>query len=242
MTAFSSPLRAVISLQDTMSGELPHAPYPLALGQFVPASPMVLAGFRHSRPIPASLPPRKDTLMSLDTLKSRMPDYAKDLKLNLGSLVNETVLTDQQKYGCMLASAHAVGEPVTLRALAAEAQGKMTPEAIKAAKAASAIMGMNNVYYRATHLISNTTYTTVPAKLRMNVIGSPGIDKADFELFSLAVSAVNGCGMCLDAHEAELRKHGLTTDQIQAGLRIGAVVNAAARVMAAESALESESV
>ena len=179
--------------------------------------------------------------MSLDTLKSRMPDYAKDLKLNLGSLVNETVLTDQQKYGCLLASAHAVGEPVTLRALEAEAQGKMTPEAIKAAKAASAIMGMNNVYYRATHLISNTTYTTVPAKLRMNVIGSPGIEKADFELFSLAVSAVNGCGMCLDAHEAELRKHGLTTDQIQAGLRIGAVVNAAARVMAAETALESES-
>ena len=79
--------------------------------------------------------------MSLDTLKSRMPDYAKDLKLNLGSLVNETILSDQQKYGCLLASAHAVGEPVTLRALAAEAEGKISPEAVNAAKAASAIMG-----------------------------------------------------------------------------------------------------
>ena len=178
--------------------------------------------------------------MSLDTLKSRLPDYAKDLKLNLGSLANETILTDQQKYGCMLASAHAVGEPHTLRGLEAEARGKLSDDAIRAAKAASAIMGMNNVYYRAVHLVSNATYQTVPAKLRMNVIGAPGIEKADFELYSLAVSAVNGCGMCLDAHEAELRKRGLTTDQIQAGLRIGAVDNAVARTMAAETALEAE--
>jgi lipoyl-dependent peroxiredoxin subunit D len=175
--------------------------------------------------------------MSLDALKSQLPDYAKDLKLNLGSLANETLLTDQQKYGCMLASAHAVGEPHTLRALDAEARSKLSAEAVNAARTASAIMGMNNVYYRAVHLVSNATYQTVPAKLRMNVLGNPGVAKADFELFSLAVSAVNGCGMCLDAHEAELRKHGLTTEQIQAGLRIGAVVNAAARVMAAETAL-----
>ena len=164
--------------------------------------------------------------MSIESLKSSLPDYAKDLKLNLGSLMNETLLSDQQKYGCFLACAHAVGEPQTLTALEAEADGKLSPEAIKAAKAASAIMGMNNVYYRSIHLISNSTYQTLPAKLRMNVIGAPGI---------LGVSAVNGCGMCLDAHEAELRKHGLSTEQIQAGIRIGAVVNAVARVLAAEA-------
>jgi alkyl hydroperoxide reductase subunit D len=98
-------------------------------------------------------------------------------------------------------------------------------------------MAMNNVYYRATHLVSNTTYRTLPAKLRMNVIGAPGIEKADFELYSMAVSAVNGCGMCLDAHEAELRKHGLTTEQIQTSLRIAAVINAVAKVIDAEAAL-----
>lgn len=172
--------------------------------------------------------------MSIESLKSSLPDYAKDLKLNLGSLMNETLLSDQQKYGCFLACAHAVGEPQTLTALEAEAD-ELSPEAIKAAKAASAIMGMNNVYYRSIHLISNSTYQTLPAKLRMNVIGAPGIEKADFELYSLGVSAVNGCGMCLDAHEAELRKHGLSTEQIQAGIRIGAVVNAVARVLAAEA-------
>ncbi|MCL4145299.1 UNVERIFIED_CONTAM: hypothetical protein GTU68_031914 [Idotea baltica] len=175
--------------------------------------------------------------MTIDAVKSALPDYAKDLKLNLGSLLNETILTEQQKYGCLVACAHAVGEGQMLRAAVAEAADKLSEEAMRAAKAASAIMGMNNVYYRSTHLISNTVYQTVPAKLRMNVIGAPGIEKADFELFSLAVSAINGCGMCLDSHEAELKKHGLTTDQIQAAIRLGAVVNAVARVLAAEAAL-----
>ncbi len=178
--------------------------------------------------------------MSLETLKTLIPDYAKDIRLNIGSLANETILSDQQKYGCYLASAHAVGEPSALRAIEAEARSKLSAEALNAAKAASAIMGMNNVYYRATHLVSNETYTTMPARLRMNVIGNPGVDRADFELWSLAVSAINGCGMCLDAHEAELRKHGVTSEQIQAAIRIGAVVNAAARVMAAEAALAAE--
>ena len=174
--------------------------------------------------------------MSIDTIKSALPDYAKDLKLNIGSLLNETILNDQQKYGTLLACAHAVGEPTLVKAVNAEVEGKLSAEAATAAKAAAAIMGMNNVYYRATHLIANETYATLPAKLRMNVIGAPGIDKADFELFSLAVSAVNGCGMCLDSHEAVLRKHGMTTEQIQTGIRIGAVVNGIAQTLRAEAA------
>lgn len=174
--------------------------------------------------------------MSIDVLKSALPDYAKDLKLNLGSLVNETLLDDQKKYGCLLACAYAIGTPDIVKNISAETADKLSPEAAKAAKAAAAIMGMNNVYYRSVHLISNETYATLPAKLRMNVIGAPGIDKADFELFSMAVSAINGCGMCLDAHEAELRKAGMTSEQIQTSLRIGAVLNAVARVLAAESA------
>lgn len=177
--------------------------------------------------------------MSLDHLKSLMPDYAKDLKLNLGSLVNETILSDQQKYGCYLAVAHAVGEPETLKAIAAEVEGKISAEAIQGAKAASAIMGMNNVYYRSTHLISDNTYSTMPAKLRMQVIGNPGVDKEDFELFCVAVSAVNGCGMCLDSHAGVLRKAGMTSEQIQAAIRIAAVVNAAAHVVMAETALSN---
>jgi alkyl hydroperoxide reductase subunit D len=96
---------------------------------------------------------------------------------------------------------------------------------------------MNNVYYRSLHLLSNGEYKTLPARLRMNILANPGVDKADFELWSTAVSAVNGCGMCLDSHEAELKKHGVPTQSIQAALRIAAVVNAASRVIAAEAAL-----
>ena len=174
--------------------------------------------------------------MSIETLRSALPDYAKDLKLNLGSLMNETILSDQQKYGCLLACAHAIGQPEVVRAADAEVGERLSNEARTAAKAAAAIMGMNNVYYRAVHLLSNEVYGSLPAKLRMNVIAKPGVDKADFELFSLAVSAVNACGMCLDAHEAELRKHQITSEQIQAALRIAAVVNAVSRVLAAERA------
>ena len=174
--------------------------------------------------------------MSIEDLRSVLPDYAKDLKLNLGSLMNETILSDQRKYGCLLACAHALGQPEVLRAAEAEADGRLTPEARTAAKAAAAIMAMNNVYYRAVHLLSNEVYGSLPARLRMNVIANPGVDKSDFELFSLAVSAVNACGKCMDAHEAELRKHQVTSEQIQAALRIAAVVNAVSRVLAAEQA------
>ena len=174
--------------------------------------------------------------MSLDALKNRLPDHAKDIKLNLSSLARETVLDDQKKYGVFLASAYAVGERETLNDIVSEVEDKLSAEALSAAKAAASIMGMNNVFYRFNHLVSASDYKTMPAKLRMNVIGNPGVDKADFELWSLAVSAINGCGMCIDAHEHELRKAGLTTEQIQAAVRIASVVNAAAAVIRAEAA------
>jgi alkyl hydroperoxide reductase subunit D len=98
-------------------------------------------------------------------------------------------------------------------------------------------MGMNNVYYRALHLMKNEEYRTLPARLRMNILANPGVEKVDFELWSLAVSAINGCGMCLDAHEDELRKHGVTAQEVQAALRIAAVVHAVAQVLRAEEAV-----
>lgn len=175
--------------------------------------------------------------MSIDALRDTLPDYAKDQKLNLGSLAGDTSLTDQQKWGAFLAAAFATGEPAMIKAIAAETAEKLSPEAANAAKAAAAVMGMNNVYYRSTHLISNAEYRTLRAGLRMNIISNPGVEKADFELWSLVVSAINGCGMCLDSHEAELRKHGMTAAQIQTGLKIAAVINAVAATVRAESAL-----
>lgn len=175
--------------------------------------------------------------MSLDDLRGRIPDYAKDIRLNLGTLAAESVLSDQQKYGTFLASALAGGNAHVIRAVAAWTADKLSPEAATAAKAAASIMAMNNVYYRATHLLDAPEYKTMPAKLRMNVFASPGVDKVDFELWSLAVSAINGCGACLDAHEKVVRKGGLSAEQAQAAIRIAATVSAAAAVLDGEDAL-----
>jgi lipoyl-dependent peroxiredoxin subunit D len=175
--------------------------------------------------------------MSLDALRETLPAYAKDLSLNLSSLAAETTLTDQRKWGAFVASAYAVGTPAVVKAVeAAAVNAGLSDEARAAAKAAAAIMGMNNVYYRATHLLTSKEYATLPARLRMNVIANPGVEKADFELWSTAVSAINGCGMCLDAHESELKKHGVSAQEIQAAIRIAAVVNAVSRVLTAEAA------
>ena len=174
--------------------------------------------------------------MSLDWIRDALPPYAKDLSLNLSSLANETALTDQQKWGTFLASAHAVGQPKVVKAVEAAAGAHLTAEAANAAKAAAAIMGMNNVYYRSLHLMKNQEYRTLPAKLRMNVIANPGVEKNDFELWCTAVSAISGCGMCLDSHEDELRKHGMPTVNVQTAIRIAAVVNAASHVLAGEAA------
>jgi alkyl hydroperoxide reductase subunit D len=169
--------------------------------------------------------------MALEELKALLPDFAKDIRLNLSTLAGEEELTDQQKWGCFLSCAIATRDKVLARHIAEETDGKLTAEAKQAAYAAATIMGMNNVYYRFVHLETKGEFQSMPAKLRMNVIGSPGVDKVDFELWSLAVSALNGCGMCIDAHVDQLVKHGMDKTKIQTAVRIGAVINAAANAL-----------
>ena len=175
--------------------------------------------------------------MSIQTLKDRLPEYAKDLKLNLGSLAAETVLNDTLKAGTFVAAAFASRNPEVIAAINVEFGEKLAPADFTAAKAAAAIMGMNNVYYRALHLMQNPEYRTIPAKLRMNILGNPGVDKTDFELWCLAVSAINGCGRCLESHEKVLRGAGLSREPIQEAIRIAAVVHAAAATLDGEAAL-----
>ncbi|HEY6240478.1 MAG TPA: carboxymuconolactone decarboxylase family protein [Burkholderiales bacterium] len=174
--------------------------------------------------------------MSIQNLKDRLPEYAKDLKLNLSTLAAETVLDEEKKAGTFVASAIASRNAEVTRAVLAEFGGKLEPATLKAAQAAAAIMGMNNVYYRFVHLVEKDEYSKLPAKLRMNVMASPGTTKDNFELWSLAASAVNGCGMCIAAHEGVLRAAGVSAEQIQAAVRIAAVVHAVAATLDAEDA------
>ncbi len=174
--------------------------------------------------------------MTIESLKAAMPDYARDIKLNLDTLSKDITLTPVQRAGTFIACAMASKEPTVLRAIMVEYAGSLTPEQLTAAKAAAALMGMNNIYYRFVHLVEKADYKTLPAKLRMNFIGNPGVPKDEFELWSLAVSAINGCGMCMASHEHILREHGLTIEQVQTAIRIAATVHATAGVFFAETA------
>lgn len=176
--------------------------------------------------------------MSIEALKDQWGDYAKDIRLNIGTVLTTDGAPDlsaSQIFGIALASAYATKSAAVIEAVKAEA-GDQLPEAERhAAKAAATIMAMNNVYYRFVHLVSDKEYGKLPAKLRMNVIGSPGIAKADFELYSLAVSAINGCGMCMDAHVHEVTKAGISPTGVQSTIRIASVINAAAQAESIKS-------
>ena len=178
--------------------------------------------------------------MSLQALRDRLPEYAKDIKLNLGALAQEPVLSEKQRAGTFIASALGARNPEVAAAIVAEFAPKLDAKELAAARAAAAVMAMNNVYYRFLHLVENEEYGKLPAKLRMNAIASHGIPKADFELWCLAVSAINGCGMCIESHEKVVRKDGMTAEQVQAAVRIAAAVNAAAAVLDAEAAVERQ--
>ena len=173
-------------------------------------------------------------MITLDTTRDAIPDYARDLRLNLGSVLTTSGapgLSEKQIWAVALASAIASRNTELTRDIEALAATHLDATYVNGARAAAAVMGMNNVYYRFLHLVEDPEYAQLPARLRMNVIGNPGIDKVDFELLSLAVSAINGCGTCVASHERQLRKHELTRETVQSAVRIAATVHAVARVL-----------
>ena len=166
--------------------------------------------------------------MSIASLQDRFPAYARDVKLNLSAMAEDDSLTPQQKYGLFVACGHATRNADVAAALEGEAASPLSAEALDAARGAGVLMGINNVYYRFLHLTSNPEYRTMPARLRMQLIGKPGVDKVDFELWCLAVSAINGCGMCMDSHEKVVREGGLPASAVQTAVRFAAIIQPAA--------------
>ena len=173
--------------------------------------------------------------MSIENLKSGLPEFAKDLKLNLGSLARSTELNQQQLWGTFLATAAATKSATVLSEIADEARQHLSDEAFNAALGAASIMGMNNVAYRAKEFLGDD-YTQVRMGLRMNIIANPGVEKADFELWSLAVSTINGCEHCAVAHDKTVREEGLTKEQVWEAVKIAAVVQAIAQTVQVENA------
>jgi alkyl hydroperoxide reductase subunit D len=180
--------------------------------------------------------------MQLETLLEQVPEYAKDLKLNIGSVLRQPDLTAAQTWGTAVACAIAARNPRLTAALESEAAPHLGEQGMFAARAAGAVMGMNNIFYRFRHLSSNAKYSEMPARLRMQVIGRHGAAPADFELYCLAVSAVNGCGVCIDSHEKVLREKGVGEETVLAAVRIASVIHALAAVLDAPHEWAAEQV
>ncbi len=169
--------------------------------------------------------------MTLDELKSSLPDYARDLRLNLESVLSEggaPGLSQKQIALVALASAIAARHAPLTEAVARFASRHATAQELDGARTAAALMAMNNVYYRFLHLVENDEYASLRAGLRMNAMARPGCDKPDFELASLAVSAINGCGKCIASHERTLRREGVSAQAVQSAVRIAGVLHAVA--------------
>lgn len=168
-------------------------------------------------------------MSNVDSFRETLKDYAKDIRLNLSTVLTPEGapgLTQKQIASIALACAYATRTRALVDALKADFAAVMGDAEDEAAKAAATIMAMNNVFYRTQHFTENADVKKLPARLRMNIIGKPGVEKADFEIACLAVSAIGGCGMCVNSHINEILKVGLTPEAAHSAIRIAATIQA----------------
>ncbi len=168
------------------------------------------------------------TLRALEAVRDSLPEFAKDIRLNLQAVLQESSLTDQQRWGVAVACAAAARNEQLRRAVIADALAAAGPEAVDDGLAAATLMAMNNVYYRFRHVIGKETYSSRPARLRMTRIARPATTKLDFELYCLAASAINDCEACVRSHEKVVIDGGLSEEAVHDAVRIAATVHAAA--------------
>ena len=167
-------------------------------------------------------------MSALEGLRESIPEPARDLRLNLQAVLAESSLSGEQRWGVAAACAIASRNARLREAVLADARAAAGDAVVDDAVAAAAIMGMNNVLYRFRHLVGTEAYQDRPARLRMNRLVKPAGSKLDFELYCLAVSAVNGCGTCMQAHEKVVVAGGLSQDQVFDAIRIASVIHGAA--------------
>jgi lipoyl-dependent peroxiredoxin subunit D len=175
-------------------------------------------------------------ISAVESIREQLPEPAKDIKLNLGSVLQAGVLTPAQRWGVAVTAAITARNPGLRDAVVADAiAAGVDAPVIDDARAAAALMAMNNVYYRFRHVVGKASYSEKPARLRMNRLAKPATNKLDFELFSLAASAINGCEMCVRSHEEAVVAGGLSEDHVHDAVRIAATVHAAAVSLEIES-------
>lgn len=165
-------------------------------------------------------------MSDLDALLERLPEAAKDLKLNVKAVLGESSLTPAQTWGTAVACAIAADHPDLQRAITEAARGRVEAAVLDDAVAAASLMGMNNILYRFRHMVPG--YDQIPARLRMQRLGKPASNRVDLELFSLAVSAIHGCEACVRSHEKVVLEGGLSQQQVFDSVRIASVMHGTA--------------
>jgi len=167
-------------------------------------------------------------MASLEDLRNSLPEVAKDIRVNLQTVLDVATLTPAQKWGVAAACAVASRNAQLRDAVLAEARTQAGDAVVEDARAAAILMGMNNVYYRFRHVVGKPEYAQKPARLRMQRLVKPETSRLDFELLCLAVSAVNNCETCVRSHEQAVVEGGLSDDAVHDAVRIAAVIQAAA--------------
>jgi len=163
----------------------------------------------------------------IEAIKSAMPDYAKDTKLNIDAVLLRSTLDPDVAMGCAVAALAATGNgklvSLILSDLPAEADAAMT---------AASLMAQNNVWYPYVEMAEDDALKGLPAQLRMNAIATHGGTTKDrFEAYSLAASIVGKCHFCVKAHYDGLKKMGYTVEQLRDIGRIASVMNSCAKVL-----------
>lgn len=166
----------------------------------------------------------------LESVKSSIPDHAKDIKLNLDSVISRSGLEEVDAHACALAAAIAAGNGELAFEIQMNGPLMGTPER-EAAKTAAALMGMNNVYYPFVEMTGDEQLKGLPAGLRMQAYATHGgVSKLKFEMYALCASIVGKCHFCVKSHYDILKKEGMTVQQLQAVGKIAAVINAVGKV------------
>ena len=171
-------------------------------------------------------------MQHVDALREKLPDVAKDLRLNLQSVLKPERLTAEQNWSVALACSYFLGQAQLTEAILADAKEAGVSDAyIEDAQAAAALMAMNTVYYRFRSLLGKSSYDQRPARLRMQRMAKPLTSKGEFELFALACAILAGCGTCIKAHEASVLKHEFTEEHVNDVARLAAVLNGVATAL-----------
>ncbi|NDK55203.1 carboxymuconolactone decarboxylase family protein [Pontibacter fetidus] len=165
------------------------------------------------------------TFQALEKLTDTESRYLRDLRVNLKTALASETLTLKEAYLLALSAAANQENDVLSKAFEEKAleNGAGQGEVAEAIACAS-LLATNNILYRFRHFAHKDVYEQLPARVKMNIMANPVLGKEFFELVSLAVSAINGCERCVNAHEASVLKLGATETRIFDAIRVAAVV------------------